>query len=89
MRISITYLYTIFKYGYPPKPADDFKALADIRSMGFRYLEMEGLGAEHTEGIWQKRAELKKALAENDIHVHNFCVASIPTWSASISPSER
>ncbi|MCL2649018.1 MAG: sugar phosphate isomerase/epimerase, partial [Phycisphaerales bacterium] len=73
MKLSITYLYTIFKYGYPPRPEDDFKALADIEKMGFRYLEMEGLGAGHTEGVWEKRAELKRALADHHIHVHNFC----------------
>src|SRR3954468_9140092 len=73
MRLSITYLYTIFKYGYPPKPEDDFKALADIEKMGFRYLEMEGLGAEHTEGVWQNREAFKKALDDHHIKVHNFC----------------
>ena len=39
MKLSITYLYTIFRYGYPPKPADDFKALADIEKMGFRIMD--------------------------------------------------
>jgi sugar phosphate isomerase/epimerase len=73
MKLSITYLYTIFKYGYPPKPADDFKALADIERMGFRHLEMEGLGPEHTAEVWQRRDDFRKALAEHNIHVHNFC----------------
>lgn len=73
MRISVTYLYTIFRYGYPPKPADERKALADIAKMGFRFLEMESLGPEHGESVWQNRGDLKKCLADNGIHVHNFC----------------
>ena len=73
MKISITYLFAIFKYGYPPDPKDDFKALADIEKMGFHFLEMEGLGGEHTEGIWQQRLDLKKCLDDHGIHVHNFC----------------
>jgi sugar phosphate isomerase/epimerase len=73
MKLSITYLYTIFRYGYPPKPRDDFRALADIERMGFHYLEMEALGPEHASGVWENRAELKKALADHGIHVHNFC----------------
>jgi sugar phosphate isomerase/epimerase len=73
MKLSITYLYTIFKYGYPPKPADDFKALVDIEKMGFRYLEMEGLGPEHAAGIWERRADFRRALGDHGIHVHNFC----------------
>src|SRR4051794_39851755 len=73
MKLSITYLYTIFRYGYPPKPADDFKALADIEKMGFHNLEMEALGPEHAQGVWDHRADLKNALADHGIHVHNFC----------------
>lgn len=73
MRVSITYLYTIFKYGYPPKVEDDFKSLAEINKMGFHYLEMEGLGPEHTEQIWNRKEDVKKCLKDNNIHVHNFC----------------
>lgn len=73
MKIGITYLYTILKYGYPPKVEDDFKALGEIRKMGFKYLELEGLGGKHTEGVWAKRVELRKCLDDNGIHVHNFC----------------
>ena len=74
MKLSITYLYTIFRYGYPPRPADDFKALADIEKMGFRNLEMEALGPEHAEGVWNKRHDLKNALVDHCIHVLYFCV---------------
>lgn len=73
MKVSITYLYTITSYGYPPDVEDDFKALADIQKMGFHYLEMEGLGGKHTEGVWRRRADIKKCLDDNQIHVHNFC----------------
>lgn len=73
MKIGITYLYTIFKYGYPPGPKDDLKALAELEKLGFHYLEMEGLGGNHTEGVWSNRAELKKCLEAHNIHVHNFC----------------
>jgi sugar phosphate isomerase/epimerase len=73
MKLSITYLYTIFKYGYPPKVEDDFKALADIEAMGFHYLEMEGLGPEHSRQVWDRRQDLKKCLDDHHIAVHNFC----------------
>jgi len=73
LKIGITYLYTIFKYGYPPNPRDDFRAIAEIGKMGFRFLEMEGLGREHTNGIWKNRRALKKCLQDHGIHVHNFC----------------
>src|SRR5438552_934579 len=47
MRISITYLYVILEYGYPHSMRDVLAALPKIRKLGFRFLEMEGLGAAH------------------------------------------
>ena len=73
MKIGIGYIYTINKYGYPPKLSDDMKALKEIREMGFHFLEMEGLGNAHTQMVWEKRFEFKKCLDENGIQMHNFC----------------
>lgn len=73
MKLSVTYLYAIFRYGYPPSIEDDFRALAEIERMGFHYLEMEGLGAEKTEEVWRHRHELRKRLDGHGIRVHNFC----------------
>ncbi len=74
MKLSITYLYTIMKYGYPPKPEDDFSAFEEIRGMGFRYLEMEGLGPDHAQSVRTNLKEYQKALKDAGIHVHNFCI---------------
>ncbi len=76
LKIGTTYLYTIMKYGYPPKPEDDFRAFEEIAGMGFRFLEMEGLGPEHAENVWQNKERYKKALADAGIHVHNFCIVN-------------
>lgn len=73
MKIGITYLYTISRYGYPPKVTDDFKALAEIEKMGFHFLEMESLGQDHLEGVWKHRQDFRKCLDDHGIHVHNFC----------------
>ncbi len=73
MRISVTYLYTILNYGYPPEIKDDFKAIAELERMGFHYLELEGLGGRHTQGVWDNRKEYRKCLDDHGIHVHNFC----------------
>lgn len=74
MKISITYLYTIFRYGYPPRVEDDFRVLAEIEKLGFRYMEMEGLGAPKMRALYAKRNALLHALADRGLHVHNFCV---------------
>ncbi len=55
MRISITYLYVIFRYGYPHSVRDVLAALPQIRKLGFRYLEMEGLGPAHLRAMYRNR----------------------------------
>lgn len=73
MKLSVTYLVTILKYGYPPKPEDDIKSLEYLNRLGFHYLEMEGLGRQHAENLKKNLKTYKQALADNGIHVHNFC----------------
>jgi sugar phosphate isomerase/epimerase len=73
VRLGIGYIYTIFRYGYPPKVADDLRALDEIRDMGFHFLEMEGLGPVHTQAVWDARETLKARLQRNGIRMHNFC----------------
>ncbi|MCW5977287.1 MAG: sugar phosphate isomerase/epimerase [Bryobacteraceae bacterium] len=74
MRISITYLYAIFRYGYPPSLDDDLKAFADVRKLGFRFLETEGLGERKLLELAAHRDGVKDALERNGLQVHNFCV---------------
>lgn len=85
MRISITFLYTIFRYGYPPSVEGVFRSLREIRKLGFRYLEMEGLGAAHLLAMHRSRKRLLAALEENGLHVHNFCVVDPPLVSLDSS----
>lgn len=73
MKLSVTYLVTILKYGYPPKMEDDIKSLEYLNKLGFHYLEMEGLGRAHAENLKKNLKVYKQALADNGIHVHNFC----------------
>jgi len=89
MRIGITYLYVIFKYGYPHSVDDVFRALPEIRDLGFRYLEMEGLGAEHLRSLYHRRNELVRALTDAGLHVHNFCVVDPELVSLNDSKRSR
>ncbi|HZT34160.1 MAG TPA: sugar phosphate isomerase/epimerase family protein [Bryobacteraceae bacterium] len=74
MRIGITYLYTIFRYGYPHSVEQALAALAEICDLGFHYLEMEGLGQAHLRGMYRHRARVRRTLDELGLHVHNFCI---------------
>jgi sugar phosphate isomerase/epimerase len=74
MKISITYLYIIFRYGYPHSVEDVLKALPEIRDLGFRFLEMEGLGTAHLMAMSKRRKDVRACLDDCGLHVHNFCV---------------
>jgi sugar phosphate isomerase/epimerase len=87
MRISITYLYVIFRYGYPHSVRDVLAALPQIRKLGFRYLEMEGLGPAHLRAMYRNRKSVATALADSGLHVHNFCV--VDPDLVSLDPAKR
>jgi sugar phosphate isomerase/epimerase len=74
MKISLTYLYAIFRYGYPPKIVDDFKVFSEVQKLGFHFIEMEGLGRPKLHSLYKSRKRLLKALNDAGLHVHNFCV---------------
>ncbi len=74
VKISLTYLYVILRSGYPHTVSDAIKALPGIRKLGFRYLEMEGLGAAHIAAMDKARRAVREALDGNGLAVHNFCV---------------
>jgi sugar phosphate isomerase/epimerase len=74
MRISISYLYTISKYGYPHSVDDTLISFSEIRKLGFHFIEMEGLGRDNLEEVYKRRAEIRLALDDHGLHVHNFCV---------------
>jgi sugar phosphate isomerase/epimerase len=74
MRLGITYLYTIFRYGYPHTVEDALRSISDIRKLGFRFLEMEGLGAPFLRALYKNRKQLAQTVEDCGVHVHNFCV---------------
>jgi sugar phosphate isomerase/epimerase len=87
MRISITYLYVIFRYGYPHSVGDVLRALPEIRKLGFRFLEIEGLGAAHLRAMYAHRKTVAESLEANGLHVHNFCV--VDPALVSLDPAKR
>jgi sugar phosphate isomerase/epimerase len=87
VKIGITYLYTIFRYGYPHTLEDALRSLSDIRKLGFRYLEMEGLGRRMLLDLYRNRQRLLDALEANGLHVHNFCV--VDPDLVSLEPARR
>lgn len=72
--IVCCYLYPISRYGYPPPAADTVKHLEEMRSLGFRSVELEGIREDHLEGILRRESEITAWIESNDIEIPYFCV---------------
>lgn len=73
MKISASYAYTIGCFGYPTTHENVVLALQELSSIGYRALELEGLGIEHMKEVYRTRHELKKICDDLGVRVHNFC----------------
>lgn len=47
MKISCGWNYAISKYGYPPSMGDTYRAIEEMAGMGFKNVELEGIGEEN------------------------------------------
>ncbi|OPZ63022.1 MAG: D-tagatose 3-epimerase [Firmicutes bacterium ADurb.Bin506] len=73
MRLSCCWIYAIGKYGYPPSFDDTVQALRDMKALGFRYVELEGVGRDNMMEVHARRRELKRAVDDMGLKVVNFC----------------
>jgi sugar phosphate isomerase/epimerase len=85
VKLSCCWIYAISKYGYPPSFDDTVKALHDMKELGFRYVELEGVGLENMTTVHSRRAELKKVCDDLGLQVVNFC----PILPDIVSPDRR
>jgi sugar phosphate isomerase/epimerase len=87
MKISCCWLYAITKYGYPPSIENTFRALGEMKSLGFQYVELEGVRRENLLAVYEKRHELKKFCDGEGLKVINFC--PVLPGSVSLNRKER
>ncbi|AXY74234.1 sugar phosphate isomerase/epimerase [Paraflavitalea soli] len=86
-RMCCAYLYIISKYGYPPPVEDTVAHIAEMAGLGFRHIELEGIGKENIDYLYHHRAGIAEALKANDCSVPIFCIV-LPQLG-SVNPAER
>ncbi|MEJ2634350.1 MAG: sugar phosphate isomerase/epimerase [Calditrichia bacterium] len=72
--IVCCYLYVISKYGYPPPAENTVPYLREMKALGFRAIELEGIRREHLLKMYELRYEIRDTLKELDLTVPYFCV---------------
>ena len=73
MKISCCWLFAISKYGYPPSLPDTHRALEEMEALGFKNVELEGVGEENLRAVHGARDELRKRCDDLGLTVVNFC----------------
>ncbi|MFA0753787.1 MAG: hypothetical protein IMHGJWDQ_001566 [Candidatus Fervidibacter sp.] len=73
VKVGCCWLYAISKYGYPPSIDDTLQALKDMKALGFKYVELEGVREENLREIYARRHDLKALCDDLGLIVDNFC----------------
>ncbi|MCS7253412.1 MAG: sugar phosphate isomerase/epimerase family protein [Armatimonadota bacterium] len=84
-KVGCCWLYAISKYGYPPSFDDTVQALRDMKALGFKYVELEGVGEDNLREIYNRKRELKALCDDLELSVENFC----PVLSDVVSLDEQ
>lgn len=85
MKINCCWLYAISRYGYPPSLKDTFRALKEMREMGFEAGELEGVREANLRAVYGARKELKAFCRDIGLKIMNFC----PILPDIVSPDAR
>ncbi len=85
MRINCCWLYAISRYGYPPSLKDTFRALKEMRDMGFEAGELEGVREANLREVYAARKDIKSFCRGIGLKIMNFC----PILPDIVSPDSR
>ncbi len=68
------YLYVITKHGYPPNAARSLTHLNELKELGFRSVEFEGIREEHLVDIYTLRHQIRAEADRLGLQIPVFCV---------------
>ncbi len=80
--LSMCWLYAITKYRYIPSIDEILLAIDDAMRMGFKYMELEGVGPQ-LYTVAKNKSAIKKKCEENEIKLINF----VPVLPDIMSPN--
>ena len=87
--IVCCYLYPITKYGYPPPAGRTVDYLEEMRALGFRSVELEGIREAHLLAMHAQRRVVKEQVRALGLEVPYFCVVLPGLSSAETTVREH
>ena len=86
--LTCCYLYPITKYGYPPPAEETPRHLEEMKALGFRSVELEGIREAHLLAVYAQRQALREHIHALELQVPYFCVV-LPGLSAAEAATRR
>ncbi len=71
--ITCAFLYSITRYGYPPAADRMIDYIREMAELGFRSVELEGIGGEHLQAVANRSTEIRNALDDHGLSLAVFC----------------
>jgi len=87
--IVAAYLYIITRHGYPPKAEDSLEHLVELKDLGFRSIELEGIREEHLDGMYEMRHQIRHNADLMGLKVPVFCVVLPGLCSSDLQEREK
>lgn len=72
--ITCAFLYSITRYGYPPAADKMVRYIHEMAELGFRSVELEGIGGEHLQAVARRSSEIRNALDTHGLSLPVFCI---------------
>ena len=74
MKIVCCWMFAIGKYGFPPSLPNMLKAIPEMASLGFDYVELEGVGFENLRAVIDNREQFRDTLQGAGVKLSNFAI---------------
>lgn len=71
--ITCAFLYSITRYGYPPAAEGMVRYVNEMADLGFRSIELEGIGADHLARVYADREMIRQAIDARGLSLPVFC----------------
>ena len=89
MKIACCWMYVISKYGFPPKLEDVYKGIKEMSNLGFKFIEMEGIGRDNLIEVINNKADLLKLFNDLGVKLANFAILLPDVFSMDASLKEN
>ncbi len=72
-QIICAFLYIITKHGYPPPASKSLHYLSEMKNLGFKCIELEGIREDHLMEVYRLRHEIREELLRLEMTMPVYC----------------